>query len=194
MLLDVATHGYHPADKQPWAASAAVGGDVRPEYSPTVPRSGRSRSVSLPVVELDHAVGLATSDGATPGAFEVSTDKRLGNGSSHHCWESDHHCGNGIVAVRYAWSDVPADANVVNADGLPTCHSDGPNLIGELIHDRQKLSIIICESASPVTEGFHRLVRPGCQWPLPRGEILLPVGSARLRINLLKPKGVRETC
>ena len=27
--------------------------------------------------------------------------------------------GNGIVAVRYAWSDVPADANVVNADGLP---------------------------------------------------------------------------
>ena len=72
------------------------------------------------MVELDHAVGLATSDGATPGAFEVSTDKRS--------WQTVEATiagnqiaisGDGIVAVRYAWSDVPAEANVVNADGLP---------------------------------------------------------------------------
>jgi sialate O-acetylesterase len=71
-------------------------------------------------VELDHAVGLSTSDGAAPGAFEVSTDKRS--------WQTAEAtiagnqitvAGNGIAAVRYAWSDVPADANVVNTDGLP---------------------------------------------------------------------------
>ena len=37
----------------------------------------------------------------------------------------------------------------------------------------------------PVTEGFHRLARAlGVNGPPPRGEMLLPVGSARLRINL----------
>ena len=44
----------------------------------------------------------------------------------------------------------------------------------------------------PVTEGFHRLVRAlGVNGPPPRGEILLPVGSARLRINLSEPEGGR---
>ncbi len=37
----------------------------------------------------------------------------------------------------------------------------------------------------PVTEGFHRLARAlGVKGPPPRGEMLLPVGSARLRINM----------
>ena len=44
----------------------------------------------------------------------------------------------------------------------------------------------------PVTEGFHRLVRAlGVNGPPPRGEILLPVGSARLRINLSEAEGGR---
>ena len=48
----------------------------------------------------------------------------------------------------------------------------------------------------PVTEGFHRLVRAlGVNGPPPRGEILLPVGSARLASTSLKPKGVvRGSC
>ncbi len=42
----------------------------------------------------------------------------------------------------------------------------------------------------PVTEGFHRLARAlGVQGPPPRGEMLLPVGSARLRINMSEAKG-----
>lgn len=37
----------------------------------------------------------------------------------------------------------------------------------------------------PVTEGFHRLARAlGVNGPPPRGEMLLPVGSARLRIKM----------
>ena len=37
----------------------------------------------------------------------------------------------------------------------------------------------------PVTEGFYRLARAlGVKGPPPRGEMLLPVGSARLRINM----------
>ena len=44
----------------------------------------------------------------------------------------------------------------------------------------------------PVTEGFHRLVRAlGVNGPPPRGEILLPVGSARLRINHSEAEGGR---
>ena len=44
----------------------------------------------------------------------------------------------------------------------------------------------------PVTEGFHRLVRAlGVNGPPPRGAILLPVGSARLRINLSEAEGGR---
>ena len=43
-----------------------------------------------------------------------------------------------------------------------------------------------------MTEGFHRLVRAlGVNGPPPRGEILLPVGSARLRINLSEAEGGR---
>ena len=41
-----------------------------------------------------------------------------------------------------------------------------------------------------MTEGFHRLARAlGVQGPPPRGEMLLPVGSARLRINMSEAKG-----
>ena len=41
-----------------------------------------------------------------------------------------------------------------------------------------------------MTEGFHRLARAlGVQGPPPRGEILLPVGSARIRINMSEAKG-----
>ena len=72
-------------------------------------------------------------------------------------------------------------------------HSDGPNLLGELIHAIARNGRSFdCESASPVTEGFHRLVRAlGVNGPPPRGEILLPVGSARLRINLSEAEGGR---
>ena len=71
-------------------------------------------------MELDHAVGLATSDGAAPGEFEVSTDKRSWRATEANIVGNQIIIqGNGIVAVRYAWSDVPADANVVNADDLP---------------------------------------------------------------------------
>ena len=42
----------------------------------------------------------------------------------------------------------------------------------------------------PVTEGFHRLARAlGVNGPPPRSEILLPVGSARLRINMSEAAG-----
>ncbi|MEC8101441.1 MAG: hypothetical protein VX109_04105, partial [Planctomycetota bacterium] len=44
----------------------------------------------------------------------------------------------------------------------------------------------------PVTEGFHRLARAlGVHGPPPRDEILLPVGSARLRINQSEAEGGR---
>ena len=44
----------------------------------------------------------------------------------------------------------------------------------------------------PVTEGFHRLARAlGVNGPPPRGEMLLPVGSARLRINMSEAEGGR---
>ena len=125
VLLDVGNPtDIHPADKQTvgrrlgrWALAETYGRNI-------LPSGPKVRSVTFSesscVVELDHAVGLATSDGATPGAFEVSTDKRS--------WQTAEAtivgnqitiAGNGIHAVRYAWSDVPADANVVNADGLP---------------------------------------------------------------------------
>ena len=125
VLLDVGNPtDIHPADKQTvgqrlgrWALAKTYGRNI-------LPSGPKVRSVTFSesscVVELDHAVGLATSDGAAPGAFEVSSDK--------HSWQSAEAtiagnqitiAGNGIVAVRYAWSDVPADANVVNADGLP---------------------------------------------------------------------------
>ncbi|MEC7128618.1 MAG: sialate O-acetylesterase, partial [Planctomycetota bacterium] len=125
VLLDVGNPtDIHPADKQTvgqrlgrWALAETYGRNI-------LPSGPKVRSVTFSesscVVELDHAVGLATSDGVAPGAFEVSSDKRS--------WQSAEAtiagnqitiAGNGIVAVRYAWSDVPADANVVNADGLP---------------------------------------------------------------------------
>ena len=125
VLLDVGNPtDIHPADKQTvgqrlgrWALAETYGRNI-------LPTGPKVRSVTFSesscVVELDHAVGLATSDGATPGAFEVSTDKRS--------WQTVEATiagnqiaisGDGIVAVRYAWSDVPAEANVVNADGLP---------------------------------------------------------------------------
>ena len=70
--------------------------------------------------ELDHAVGLATRDSAAPGEFEVSNDKRSWRAAEASIVGNQITIeGNGIVAVRYAWSDVPAGANVVNADGLP---------------------------------------------------------------------------
>ena len=125
VLLDVGNPtDIHPADKQTvgqrlgrWALAETYGRNI-------LPTGPKVRSVTFSesscVVELDHAVGLATADGDAPGAFEVSSDKRS--------WQSAEAtiagnqitiAGNGIVAVRYAWSDVPADANVVNADGLP---------------------------------------------------------------------------
>ena len=125
VLLDVGNPtDIHPADKQTvgqrlgrWALAETYGRNI-------LPTGPKVRSVTFSesscVVELDHAVGLGTSDGIAPGAFEVSSDKRS--------WQSAQAtiAGNqitiaehGIVAVRYAWSDVPADANVVNADGLP---------------------------------------------------------------------------
>ena len=125
VLLDVGNPtDIHPADKQTvgrrlgrWALAETYGRNI-------LPSGPKVRTVTLSesscVVELDHAVGLATSDGAAPGAFEVSTDKRS--------WQTAEAtiagnqitiAGDGIRAVRYAWSDVPVDANVVNVDGLP---------------------------------------------------------------------------
>ena len=44
----------------------------------------------------------------------------------------------------------------------------------------------------PVTEGFHRLARAlGVNGPPPRGEILLPMGAARIRIATTEAKGGR---
>ncbi|MEC8101442.1 MAG: sialate O-acetylesterase [Planctomycetota bacterium] len=125
VLLDVGNPtDMHPADKQTvgrrlgrWALAQTYGRNI-------LPSGPKVRSVTFSesscVLELDYAVGLSTSDDAAPGAFEVSTDKRS--------WQTAEATiagnqitisGDGIRAVRYAWSDVPADANVVNADGLP---------------------------------------------------------------------------
>ena len=70
------------------------------------------------MVELDHAVGLATMN-AAPGAFEVSTDKRSWQTAEATIAGNQITISGTALPVRYAWSDVPADANVVNADGLP---------------------------------------------------------------------------
>ena len=125
VLLDVGNPtDIHPADKQTvgqrlgrWALAETYGRNI-------LPSGPKVRSVtfieSSCVVELDHAVGLGTRDGAAPGEFEVSTDKRSWQAAEATIAGNQITIsGNGIVAVRYAWSDVPVDANVVNADGLP---------------------------------------------------------------------------
>ena len=125
VLLDVGNPtDIHPADKQSvgqrlgrWALAETYGRNI-------LPTGPKLRSVTFAdsscVVQLDHAVGLSTSDGAAPGEFEVSTDQRSWRPAEASIVGNQITiAGNGIVAVRYAWSDVPAGANVVNADGLP---------------------------------------------------------------------------
>ena len=121
VLLDVGNPtDIHPADKQTvgqrqrWALAETHGR----EYSPTGPKVRSVTGESSCVVELDHAVGLATSDGVAPGAFEVSSDKRS--------WQSAKPPSLGIrsplrgmALCRLPRGLTPADANVVNADGLP---------------------------------------------------------------------------
>ena len=125
VLLDVGNPtDIHPADKQTvgqrlgrWALAETYGRNI-------LPSGPKVRSVTFTesscVVQLDHAVGLGTRDGAAPGEFEVSIDKRSWQAAEATIAGNQITIsGNGIVAVRYAWSDVPVDANVVNADGLP---------------------------------------------------------------------------
>ena len=89
-----------------------------------MPSGPKVRSVTFTdsscVVQLDHAVGLSTADGTTPGEFEVSMDKvSWKRAEATIVGNQIAIAGDNIRAVRYAWSDVPAGANVVNADGLP---------------------------------------------------------------------------
>lgn len=125
VLLDVGNPtDIHPADKQTvgqrlgrWALAETYGRNI-------LPSGPKVRSVTFTesscVVQLDHAVGLGTRDGTAPGEFEVSIDKRSWQAAEATIAGNQITIsGNGIVAVRYAWSDVPVDANVVNADGLP---------------------------------------------------------------------------
>ena len=125
VLLDVGNPtDIHPADKQTvgqrlgrWALAETYGQNILPT-GPKVRSVGFTDSSC--VVELDHAVGLATRDGAAPGDFEVSTDKRSWQAAEATISGNQITiAGNGIVAVRYAWSDVPTKANVMNAEGLP---------------------------------------------------------------------------
>ena len=81
VLLDVGNPtDIHPADKQTVGQRSAlgVGGDVRPEYSPPVPRSGRSLSVSLPVWWNWTMRSVWPPVTVPPRRVEVSTDKRSG--------------------------------------------------------------------------------------------------------------------
>ena len=83
-------------------------------------------------VVFDHALGLATRDGALLGGFTIagadghwhSADARI-DGDRVTVWND---AVRQPVAVRYAWADNPADATLVNGAGLPASpfRTDGP--------------------------------------------------------------------
>ncbi|MAV54664.1 MAG: sialate O-acetylesterase [Phycisphaerae bacterium] len=116
----------HPADKQTvgrrlgrWALAETYGRSL-------IPAGPKVRAVTFGddvcLVELDHAVGLGTSDGGIPGGFEVLFLEDKKNWKKSPATLDGNQvsiAGEGIIAVRYAWADVPETANVMNGDGLP---------------------------------------------------------------------------
>lgn len=105
------------------AARKVAYGEKKLAWSGPIYRSMKIRGSRI-VLYFDHAEGgLQTRDGAAPGAFAIA-----GADGRYH-WARAEIRGDKVVvwndtltrpvAVRYAWADNPAEANLCNAAGLP---------------------------------------------------------------------------
>jgi sialate O-acetylesterase len=116
----------HPTKKQPVGARLALLAETI-AYGKSVESSGPTyastgRIGSTLVLNLNHAKGLKTSDGAAPTGFAIAGEDRVWH------WATAEVHGETVrvsspdvakpVAVRYGWSDFPV-LNLVNASGLP---------------------------------------------------------------------------
>ena len=119
----------HPINKQElgrrlalWATAQVYGGE-KIEFSGPIYR-GMKKDGDKIVIEFGHVgAGLETSDGAEPGGFAVAGD------DGKFVWAHAKIDGNRVIvwseqvakpaAVRYAWANNPAKANLRNKDGLP---------------------------------------------------------------------------
>lgn len=128
VAIDVGDAGdIHPRDKRTvgerlarWALVEL--GASKEECSGPVYRSLRHYRSDL-VLSFDHAAGLATRDGQRPAGFAIAgADGRFVWATARIEGETVRVTAPSVadpVAVRYAWADNPARANLVNGAGLP---------------------------------------------------------------------------
>ncbi|MFO0829707.1 MAG: sialate O-acetylesterase [Phycisphaerales bacterium] len=138
VTIDVGDAGdIHPRDKKSvgerlarWALSESYGRDG--EWSGPLYRAAYRRGEEF-VLVFDHVGGgLRTRDGAPLGGFA------LAGADGRFVWAEAKIEGDRVVlsspsvseptAARYAWSDNPSRANLMNAEGLPASpfRTDGP--------------------------------------------------------------------
>lgn len=153
----------HPLDKKDvgerlaLAARTVIYGETGLEYSGPIFRSMERRGDSVLLRFTHTGSGLVAKDGPLKGFAVAGPDK-------HFIWATATISNNVVilhsdhvidpVAVRYAWADNPADANLYNKEGLPASpfRTDIQHMTAEEDHHRM-MRLLHIDSLRPGPSG-----------------------------------------